>query len=735
MRGAGSRPPCARPWLRAIWRSGAAGAVVAAVLALVIAECGTRVAPGARSGPHGPVRAALTTTFPLPGILGVASGGGATWVTTGNAVLRIDARTDRASQVLSDPGASLTGIALGAGSVWVEDDAGILRVDPVTGKITARIGVHAAVVCFGEGALWALGYLGGGTLVRIDPATDDVRTFPLPAGKIEDLAAGEGAVWVSAVVPPWAGLLRVDPASGRVVARISGTHLFGQVAVGDGAVWASDGAAVARIDPRTDAVTATAPLLSPLPASGPSPVLYGSGRLAVAPAVVWVTAAGNARQARVLRIDPRTGRLTGAGLGVGGQPQAVAASGTTLWVVTARGLARIDLVGCGAGRCARPAPPGWLPAAPAPVWLDSLQMTSATSGWALAWSANPAVAADNAHILLARTADGARTWRDVTPAAARPMLATLNSYEALDPVDGDRAYLAVSRAASDDDLASATAVFATADGGRTWTESAVFRTSAPAARVSFADASHGWLLLGPVFSAPGQPVTWLYRTSDGGLRWSPAATAAPPGDYGSNSFCQPLNLTMLTAATGWVVIGCRGQPEFLVSHDGGGSWAAQPLPLPAGTTLGSPGGPAFLTGPQFAGGTGFLTVAPPPPGTASLLGTRDRGRTWQVLALPPGAGQYPQVTFFTPADGVLVTAGLQQALGAVFYLTADGGHSWTPVPQGTHFTQYGEAIDFASQQAGFAWNPNTSGAPPIYATTNSGRTWTWYLPQLAGGPQ
>jgi hypothetical protein len=371
---------------------------------------------------------------------------------------------------------------------------------------------------------------------------------------------------------------------------------------------------------------------------------------------------------------------------------------------------------------------------PKPVWFYSLQMTSATSGWALVWSANPGVAADDAHIVLARTTNGARTWSDVTPAAARPMLATLNSYQALDPVDGDHADLAVSRASSDDDPASTTAVFVTADGGRTWTESAVFTTSAPATRLSFADASHGWLLLGPVFSGPGQPVTWLYRTSDGGLRWSPAASVAPPGHYGTNTMCQPLNLTLLTATTGWVTIGCRGQPEFLVSRDGGGSWAAQSLPLPAGT-LGTAGGPAFLTGPQFAGGTGFLTVAPPPPGTPSLLGSQDQGQSWQLLTLPSGAGQYPQVKFFTPADGVLVTAGIDSALGGVFYATADGGRSWTPVPQGIHFTQYGQAIDFASQQAAFAWNSggDTVAAPPLYATANSGRTWHLFIPHLVSG--
>ena len=86
---------------------------------------------------------------------------------------------------------------------------------------------------------------------------------------------------------------------------------------------------------------------------------------------------------------------------------------------------------------------------------------------------------------------------------------------------------------------------------------------------------------------------------------------------------------------------------------------------------------------------------------------------------------------------MLVTAGPQEALGAVFYVTADGGQSWTPVPQGTHFTQYGYAIDFASQQAGFAWNSggNTVGVPPppLYATTNSGRTWHLFIPHLVTG--
>ena len=213
MRATRSRPPGVGTWLGSIRRSNAAGAIItAAALAVAVAGCGTRPALAAGGAHRGPARAVLTATFRLPGIFGLAAGDGAAWVTTGNAVLRIDPRTDRASQVLSDPGASLTGIAFGAGSLWVEGAAGMLRVDPVTGTVTAGIGVHASVLSFGEGALWALASFAGGPLARIDPATNAVRTFPLPAGKTWDLAAGEGAVWLS-VATPSAGVLRVPSLS------------------------------------------------------------------------------------------------------------------------------------------------------------------------------------------------------------------------------------------------------------------------------------------------------------------------------------------------------------------------------------------------------------------------------------------------------------------------------------------------------------------------------------------
>jgi photosystem II stability/assembly factor-like uncharacterized protein len=696
------------------------------VLAAAGSGCAVHAAPG-REAPDGPLRAVLTTTFRLPGVAGVATGGGAAWATDGNAVFRIDPRTDRASQILGEPGASLTGVAFGAGSLWVEDAAGLLRVDPGTGRVMARIGIHASALSFGDGALWTMtyhvsrSYLPGAQLVRIDPAMNAVRTFPLPSRKTWGLAAGDGAVWVSATCPASACVLRVDPATGRVAARIQGTQLFGQVAVGDGAVWASDGAAVSRINPRTNRVTATVPLLSPAPTSDSSPVLNGSGLLAAAPGAVWVTRAGNARQASLLRIDPRTGRVAGASLAVGREPQAVVASGTTAWVMTPTGLARADLVACPHGRCARAAPPAWLPASPVPVWLHSLQMVSARDGWALAWTGNPGSPLP-AGLIPVRTTDGGRTWTAVTPAGTRRLLVRDQASVLLQPLSASRAWLAVSGHGG-------TVTFGTADGGRSWTRSAPIHAPGWVGSLDFTDPMHGWLLQDLGAAMEQNPVR-LYRTSDGGRRWSlGAATLRRPYAGTSRSglpvACDKTGVAFATPADGWLTSVCFSPGgAVLATHDGGAHWAPQPLPLPA--TACSPGS-CFVSPPQFFGPTGFLTIDHGGK-FPYLLVTHDTGATWQAEPVPEGAGPFGSAHFFDARRGLLIPAVEQDTPGQVFFATWDGGRTWTPVRQGLRF-QPGTTVDFTSPEAGFAWNPSSSGAPPLYATTNGGRTWIWYLPQ------
>jgi hypothetical protein len=375
------------------------------------------------------------------------------------------------------------------------------------------------------------------------------------------------------------------------------------------------------------------------------------------------------------------------------------------------------------------------------LWLRSLQMTSATTGWALYYSANPN--SSSAALLLARTIDGGRSWTDVTPVAARPMLAAPDATQVLDPAGGDRAYLAVTGATQESDSAvNTTMVFVTTDGGRTWTDSAPLRAVSTVSEVSFADPRQGFLMLGGGDDAMGEDGVWLYRTADGGAHWSLAAatpTPAPTGTAVSSqpgpgqipAACDKSGLAFPTATNGWIAGTCNAglANALLVSQDGGVRGADESLPLPA--TL-CAGGACTVSGPQFLDGTGFVTVDPEPAG-AALLVTRDLGQTWDQLALPGGL-QYPQITFFSPTQGVLVAGETQGAFGGTFYTTADGGQTWTPVPQGVNLTRLGVTIDFATPEDGFAWTNDLDsdpGAPTsIYETTNSGRTWHAFTPKL-----
>jgi hypothetical protein len=144
--------------------------------------------------------------------------------------------------------------------------SGPIDLDP---RVTAvvPVGPFPQDLAVGEGAVW-VGVPAQPPkqdrqlIVRIDPATNDVVARIPMDDYIEELAAGEGGVWGNAVAgtaaDPAFSIVRIDPATNEVVATIQ--DVSGPLAVGEGALWAVDragaragteGSTLLRIDPGT----------------------------------------------------------------------------------------------------------------------------------------------------------------------------------------------------------------------------------------------------------------------------------------------------------------------------------------------------------------------------------------------------------------------------------------------------------------------------------------------------
>jgi hypothetical protein len=112
--------------------------------------------------------------------------------------------------------------------------------------------------------------------------------------------------------------------------------------------------------------------------------------------------------------------------------------------------------------------------------------------------------------------------------------------------------------------------------------------------------------------------------------------------------------------------------------------------------------------------------------------THDSGRTWrqQTPPLPPGVATQTPVTteapvFFSSTYGVLpVTTFEPQGTLTDFYVTYDGGQTWTP----THAVPSSQASVWSFTDASHWWA--TSGNA-IFVSNDAGQSWTTITPKGA----
>jgi hypothetical protein len=245
----------------------------------------------------------VTDQIQVGEVIDVASGSAAVWATTyhrsiGWAIARIDPVTRSVVRTIPldcDPLCTPNQVAVTDEAVWVTASTGypeqglVIRIDPATNQVVARIDVPGDPrdLVAGRDGVWVVSLthwtaccVGGGTLYRIDAATNSLTAALLdgeipPASGVSTpsvLTEGHGFIWTSTapgdpidLADDRIDIVRVDPLSEQVTGRVRLGTLFFPFAADACCIWFRGGVddaapTIARLDPVTMRVLDELPL-------------------------------------------------------------------------------------------------------------------------------------------------------------------------------------------------------------------------------------------------------------------------------------------------------------------------------------------------------------------------------------------------------------------------------------------------------------------------------------------
>lgn len=345
----------------------------------------------------------------------------------------------------------------------------------------------------------------------------------------------------------------------------------------------------------------------------------------------------------------------------------------------------------------------------------SLHMESATTGWAL----------DSAGSIV-HTTSAAGRW-----SVSSPPLPPGAQVVAAAFLDGSTARaLTGSPATCEPGTAPAPGplqAWATGDGGRSWTAEGTLTAAYVYGSLDFVDPEHGWFI---DLRCEGPSSCWstvLFRTTDAGATWQQVATSAlgkvgPAGRLPAG-LDQPVSFS--DPSTGWIAGDQAGvSPNLFVSHDGGASWSAQPLPSTATPPKGGAETPVFWSSQDGA----VLASSGGGEGGSALYITSDGGCRWIERNLPDDGLVPDAIDFIDSATGWLLAEAASAGPGGAqippysLWVTRDGGETWARVWTGGSLG-FSE-IDFVTAQLGWAVTYDENGLAGLVRTADGGTTWT-----------
>ena len=191
---------------------------------------------------------------------GLADGFGSIWVPScgDHALIRIDPATAKPIATIAVvPANSEGGITIGAGSVWiVAKPSTLVRIDPATNQVSVSIDLPSGSEnpTFSNGFIWVSSF-GHDSLLQIDPKANKlIATIPV-GPKPRFLTSGAGSIWT--LNQGDGTITRVDEQSGKAIATIScGLQgEGGEITFGAGYIWAAlFDFPLTQVDPKTNTV-------------------------------------------------------------------------------------------------------------------------------------------------------------------------------------------------------------------------------------------------------------------------------------------------------------------------------------------------------------------------------------------------------------------------------------------------------------------------------------------------
>jgi photosystem II stability/assembly factor-like uncharacterized protein len=252
----------------------------------------------------------------------------------------------------------------------------------------------------------------------------------------------------------------------------------------------------------------------------------------------------------------------------------------------------------------------------------------------------------------------------------------------------------------------------TSDGGLHWVE---YGTPFGNGELHFLDERNGWVMIVAGAAAGNMPVLF-YQTTDGGANWKQVYNNLP-GDPGEQNSLPVSGIksgfTPVSMQEAWVTGQTYAPNVVYLYHttDSGHTWVAVDPKLPFG------GEAQYLTHPPvfFGSKIGLLPTMAGSEGAGTFFFiTQDGGATWTTGAGVPGSGW---TSIVSPNDVFVFFSG-------VIFVSHDATQTWTSItPNVTLDSNTVLGFQFIDTQTGWIVLSDANGHTSLYKTTDGGQTW------------